>query len=442
MAKPSKISGFPEWLPEQKIAEDKIIGAIKSIYESYGFVPIETPAVELLTTLGSKGVIDKEIFAVKRLRAEGDAEAELGLHFDLTVPLARYVAQHEHELAFPFKRYQIQKVWRGDRPQKGRFREFYQFDIDIIGRNDLPLACDAEVLSVVGLVMNEFSVGGYEIRINSRKLLAGLYAALGLSGEARKKAIIAVDKLLKIGADGVSRELAEINGVEPEKIATILASTEIRCKAGELAQAVAGLGLRSEEIEQGVLELELVCGLLPESVLANVVIDVSLARGLDYYTGVIVEVGLLKYPEFGTVISGGRYDNLASEFADQKLPGVGVSIGLTRLMELLFSENLVDTSKKSPSLVLVTVYSEQDRAHCNRIAHELRSYGVASEVYYKAPKLGKQIEYAEQRGIRYVLFIDGVTRAMQIKDLLTKEQVAVTSLAEWAEALAVSERVR
>ena len=435
MAKPSKISGFPEWLPEQKIAEDKIIGAIKGIYESYGFVPIETPAVELLTTLGSKGVIDKEIFAVKRLRAEEGDEAELGLHFDLTVPLARYVAQHEHELMFPFKRYQIQKVWRGDRPQKGRFREFYQFDIDIIGRNELPLACDAEVLSVVGLVMNEFSVGGYEIRINSRKLLAGLYEAIGLNGEARKKAIIAVDKLLKVGADGVSRELSQIPGVAPEMIATILASTKIRCKAGELAQSVAGLGVHSEAIEQGVSELETICSLLPESVLANVVIDVSLARGLDYYTGVIVEVGLLKYPEFGTVISGGRYDNLASEFTDQKLPGVGVSIGLTRLMELLFSEKLVDTSKKSPSQVLVTVYSEQDRAHCNKVAHELRSCGVATEVYYKAPKLGKQIEYAEQRGMRYVLFIDSATKAVQVKDLVTKEQTPVSSLAQWVSAV-------
>jgi len=435
MAKPSKISGFPEWLPEQKIAEDKIISAIKRIYESYGFVPIETPAVELLNTLGSKGVIDKEIFAVKRLRAEDGDEAELGLHFDLTVPLARYVAQHEHELAFPFKRYQIQKVWRGDRPQKGRFREFYQFDIDIIGRNELPLACDAEVLSVVGLVMNEFSVGGYEIRINSRKLLAGLYEAIGLSGEARKKAIIAVDKLLKIGADGVSRELAQIPGVQPEMIAKILASTEIQCKPQDLAKSVAALGVISEAIEQGVSELETISSLLPESVLTNVVVDMSLARGLDYYTGVIVEVGLLKYPEFGTVISGGRYDNLASEFTDQKLPGVGVSIGLTRLMELLFSEKLVATSKKSPSQVLVTVYSEQDRAHCNRVAEEIRSAGVATEVYYKSPKLGKQIEYAEQRGMRHVIFIDATTKAIQVKDLITKQQTPVVSIAEWASSL-------
>jgi len=435
MAKPSKISGFPEWLPEQKIAEDRVIASIKRIYESYGFVPIETPAVELLTTLGSKGVIDKEIFAVKRLRAEEGDEAELGLHFDLTVPLARYVAQHAHELAFPFKRYQIQKVWRGDRPQKGRFREFYQFDIDIIERNELPLSCDAEVLSVVGLVMNELNVGGYELRINSRKLLAGLYEAIGLGGDARKKAIIAVDKLLKIGADGVSRELALIPGVGPEMIAKILASTKIRCKAADLAREVAAIGVGSELIDQGVSELTTICGLLPESVLANLVIDVSLARGLDYYTGVIVEVGLLKYPEFGTVISGGRYDDLASEFTDQKLPGVGVSIGLSRFMELLFSEKLIDTTKKSPSQVLVTVYSEDDRPHCNRIAHELRSCGVATEVYYKAPKLGKQIEYAEQRGMRHVMFIDSASKALQVKDLVTKEQKPVDSITEWARSL-------
>jgi histidyl-tRNA synthetase len=435
MAKPSKISGFPEWLPEQKIAEDRVIGAIKRIYESYGFVPIETPAVELLTTLGSKGVIDKEIFAVKRLRAEEGDEAELGLHFDLTVPLARYVAQHAHELSFPFKRYQIQKVWRGDRPQKGRFREFYQFDIDIIGLNDLPLACDAEVLSVVGLVMNEFKVGGYELRINNRKLLAGLYEAIGLSGEARKKAIVAVDKLLKIGAEGVSRELASIPGVNPEMVAKILASTKIRCKAQDLAREVAAIEVQSELIDHGVRELVTICSLLPDTVLNNLVIDLSLARGLDYYTGVIVEVGLLKYPEFGTVISGGRYDDLASEFTDQKLPGVGVSIGLSRFMELLFSENLIDTSKKSPSQVLVTVYSEDDRPHCNRIAHELRSCGVATEVYFKAPKLGKQIEYAEQRGMRYVLFIDSASKAVQVKDIVTKEQRAIEAVLEWGQGL-------
>jgi histidyl-tRNA synthetase len=432
MAKPSKISGFPEWLPEQKIAEDRIIAAIKAIYESHGFVPIETPAVELLSSLASKGVIDKEIFVVRRLKAEEGAESELGLHFDLTVPLARYVAQHAHQLNFPFKRYQLQKVWRGDRPQKGRFREFYQFDIDIIGRDELPLACDAEVLSVVGLVMQALNVGDYTVRVNNRKLLTGLYEEIGLSGDARKQAIVAVDKLLKIGEDGVASELGAIAGITTEQIARILATTRVRCNAAGLADNIAALGCSSELVKLGVSELEQVCALLPEDLQQSVMIDLSLARGLDYYTGLIVEVGLIKYPEFGTVISGGRYDNLASEFTEQRLPGVGVSIGLTRFMELLFSEGLIDTSKKTPSVALVTVYSEADRARCNQLARELRAAGMPSEVYYKAPKLGKQIEYAEQRGIRYVVFSESAGAEIRIKDLGTKEQFTTNSLAEWA----------
>lgn len=432
MAKIGKISGFPEWLPEQKIAEDKIIARIKAIYESYGFTPIETPAVELLTTLGSKGVIDKEIFTVKRLKASGDEEAELGLHFDLTVPLARYVAQHSHNLSFPFKRYQIQKVWRGDRPQRGRFREFYQFDIDIIARNELPLSCDAEVVSVIGLVMNDLAVGPYSLRINNRKLLGGLYGELGLAGAARKSAIIAVDKLLKIGADGVAEELSRIEGITTKAIDAILESTQIQCVASELRERVAALNLSSSDIEEGVNELITIADLLPADVARNLSIDLSLARGLDYYTGLIMEVGLTKYPEFGTVVAGGRYDNLASEFTDQKLPGVGVSIGLSRLMELLISEGLVNTTQKSPSIALVTVFSESDRVACNQLAHELRSHGVSTEVFYKSPKLGKQIEYAEQKGMRYVFFIDSVSRQAQVKDLTTKEQIPVPSIADWA----------
>jgi len=435
MAKPAKISGFPEWLPEQKIAEDKVIATIKGLYESFGFSPIETPAVELLTTLGSKGVIDKEIFAVKRLKAEEGDEAELGLHFDLTVPLARYVAQHAHALVFPFKRYQLQKVWRGDRPQKGRFREFYQFDIDIIGRNDLPLSCDAEVVSVIGLVMESLQFGAYTIRINNRKLLGGIYAELGLSESARKAAIIAVDKILKIGPDGVARELQKIEGISQTAIETILQSTTIKCPIDQLAERVAALNTASDLIAEGVQDLITICSLLPASVREQVVIDVSLARGLDYYTGLIVETGLDSHPEFGSVISGGRYEDLASEFTDQKLPGVGVSIGLSRLMELAFTEKLIPTSRKTPTEVLVTVYDEGDRPHLNTVAQELRTLGVATEVFYKCPKLGKQIEYAEAKGIRYVAFVDSTTRAVQIKDIVSKEQVAVTSLAEWVRSV-------
>jgi histidyl-tRNA synthetase len=432
MPKPSKISGFPEWLPEQKIAEERVISIVRGIYESFGFAPIETPAVELLSSLGSKGIIDKEIFTVQRLKAEEGDKVELGLHFDLTVPLARYVAQHDHELVFPFKRYQLQKVWRGDRPQKGRFREFYQFDIDTVSRNELPLSCDAEVVSVITLVMEALRVGAYTIRVNNRKLLAGLYGALGLDESARKSAIIAVDKILKIGPDGVRKELSKIPAITDSAIDTILRSTQIQCSVGELRQRVSELGLSGHLIEEGVNDLVTVCELMTERTRGQVRIDVSLARGLDYYTGLIVETTLDKYPEFGSVISGGRYENLASEFTDQKLPGVGVSIGISRLMELAFSEKLVATDRKSPTIALVTVYNEAERPMLNEIAQDFRDCGVPTEVFYKSPKLGKQIEYAEAKGIRYVVFVDSATRQIQVKDISTKEQSVVASIREWA----------
>ena len=435
MSKVGKISGFPEWLPEQKIAEDRVISTIRRIFESYGFAPIETPAVELLTSLGSKGVIEKEIFVVRRLKAEDSSDSELGLHFDLTVPLARYVAQHQASLTFPFKRHQCQKVWRGERPQRGRFREFYQFDIDIIGRDDLPLSCDAEVVSVIGLIMKELNFGPFQVRINSRKLLGGLYGALGLDASARKSAIVAVDKILKIGADGVRSELEKISGVTPETIATILESTKIQCSAADLARKIGELNLKSAEIDQGVSELVTIYNLLPDSILEHVVIDVSLARGLDYYTGLIVETGLVKYPEFGSVFSGGRYDNLASEFTSQKLPGVGVSVGLSRLMDLAFSEGLIPTLQKSPTQAVVTVYSEEDRKLCNQVAQALRDAGLSTEVFFKSPKLGKQIEYAEAKGARYVLFVNGGTREVQVKDLTTKEQTTISDLAAWVRSV-------
>ncbi len=435
MAKVGKISGFPEWLPEQKIAEDRVIATIKRIFESYGFAPIETPAVELLSTLGSKGVIDKEIFVVRRLKAEESQESELALHFDLTVPLARYVAQHQAALTFPFKRYQCQKVWRGERPQRGRFREFYQFDIDIIGRDELPLSCDAEVVSVIGLIMKELNFGPFQVRINSRRLLGGLYAELGLDEAARKAAIVAVDKLLKIGADGVKAELEKIAGISAKAVEVILKSTEIQCSASELPAKVAALGFSSDLISQGVSELVEIFGLIPDDVQPFVTVDVSLARGLDYYTGLIVETTLTKYPEFGSVFSGGRYEDLASEFTTQKLPGVGVSIGLSRIMDLALSEGLVPTGRKSPTQAVVTVYSEESRKACNEVAHTLRQAGLPTEVFYKSPKLGKQIEYAEAKGARYVLFVDGATREVQAKDLVTKEQSAVADLAAWARSV-------
>jgi histidyl-tRNA synthetase len=253
-------------------------------------------------------------------------------------------------------------------------------------------------------------------------LLGGIYAELGLSESARKAAIIAVDKILKIGADGVTRELQKIEGISQAAIDTILKSTTIQCPIDQLAAKVAALNTSSDLITEGVQDLITICSLLPASVQQRVVID---------YTGLIVETGIDNHPEFGTVVSGGRYENLASEFTDQKLPGVGVSIGLSRLMELAFTEKLIPASRKSPTEVLITVYDEGDRPYLNTVAQELRGLGVATEVFYKCPKLGKQIEYAEAKGIRYVAFVDATTRAVQIKDIVSKEQVAVSSLSEW-----------
>jgi histidyl-tRNA synthetase len=342
------------------------------------------------------------------------------------------VAQHNNALAFPFKRYQLQKVWRGDRPQKGRFREFYQFDIDIIARNELPLSCDAEVVTVVGLVMETLNFGPYSIRVNNRKLLQGLYQAVGLDEQARKSAIIAVDKILKIGRDDVAAELRKIEGVSQQAVDAILNSTTVQCPVEQLVEKVRGLDVQSDLINEGVQELVTVCNLLPASVRAKVTIDLSLARGLDYYTGLIMELGMDRHPEFGTLVAGGRYENLAGDFCDQKLPGVGVSLGLSRLMELVVSEKLVDTTRKSPTRALVTVLSEDDRVLSNEVAQELRNAGVPTEVFYRSPKLGKQIDYADAKGIQYVLFVDPSTREVKVKDLVTKEQVVVPSIAAWA----------
>jgi histidyl-tRNA synthetase len=231
-----------------------------------------------------------------------------------------------------------------------------------------------------------------------------------------------------------------IDGITAQQIEQLLASTMVRCRASDLRESIKKIGVEGELIEQGVRELEVICSLVPSDLDGrsggNLVVDLSLARGLDYYTGLIVEAGLIRYPEFGTVISGGRYDDLASEFTNERLPGVGVSIGLTRLMELLLSEGLVDTSRKSSTQLLVTVYSEEQRALCNRIAHQVRGLGVATEVYYKSHKLGKQIEYGEERGVRYVLFIDSLSGEMQVKDLHTKEQRAVGGVEELVRLIA------
>lgn len=435
-SKLKNISGFPEWLPEQKLVEDEIIRKVQAIYASFGFGPIETPAVELVSTLAAKGMVDKEIYVVRRLEKPGEEaadESEYALRFDLTVPFARYVAQHFQHLVFPFKRYQLQKVWRGERPQKGRFREFYQFDVDIIARDELPISCDAEVLTVLDRAFTASAIGRHLIRLNNRKILMGFYSSLGLAAPQAAKAIQAVDKLKKIGDDGVRRELASAD-VPAGAADPILKMASVQLHPDRAVAELSGMGVEDETFERGVAELAEVLSLLPSASKENIEIDLSLARGLDYYTGAIFEVVMRDYPEFGSVGSGGRYDDLASEFIDRKLPGVGASFGLTRLLDLAFRNELLKPARKTSAEVLVAVYSEGQRSECNRMADELRAAGVSTEVYYRSPKLGKQIDYAAAKGIRRVLFLkeDGT---IESKDLETKEQKPVVSLKEWGAGL-------
>lgn len=433
MSKISKISGFPEFLPGQKLAEEQIVARIRQVYQRAGFVPIETPAVELLSTLQAKGSVDKEIYVLRRLHAEGDEREELALHFDLTVPFSRYVAQHFASLNFPFKRYQLQKVWRGERPQKGRYREFYQFDIDIICRDDLPVSCDAEAIDVFAEALSLIGLPEYEIRINDRKILLGFYEALGLNPEQQKKTISMVDKLDKIGRDGVLKGLQQDVALDAATAQRILDLTDRRLAPKEAAEVLGAMQIDNPLFAQGVQDTLALLELISEESLSRIVIDLSLARGLDYYTGLILEVRMKEYPEFGSIGSGGRYDNLASEFTSQKLPGVGFSIGLSRILGFLFEEKRIEIPRDSTTEVLIAVYNEEQRRECARLARDLRREGVAAEVYFKSPKLGKQLDFADARGIPYVLFVGTEDGSLQVKDLRSKEQSALASVGELVE---------
>jgi histidyl-tRNA synthetase len=431
MSKFGKISGFPEWLPEQKLVEDQVIATVRSVYQSYGFVPLETAAVEHLSVLGAKGVIDKEIYSLKRAKDEEEGDAELGLHFDLSVPMARYVAQNVGKLSFPFKRYQCQKVWRGDRPQKGRFREFYQFDIDIIAQEELPLSCDAEILNAYAQALAAINIGRFLIKCSNRKVMLGFFESFGLDAAQQEGARIAVDKILKIGPDGVLRELNQTVGTSVEVAQKIVAFAGMSFGADQAQEKLAALQIENATFAQGAKELGDLLELLDAEVRARLIVDLSLARGLDYYTGLVFEVYLPEHPEFGSVGGGGRYDNLTSQFINKKLPGVGASIGLTRLMDLIFDKGLLSTAQKTLTKVLVAVYDEPQRRTCNEVAAKLRACGVPTEVFYKSPKLGKQIDSAAAKGIPYVLFVQpgGV---IEVKDLNSKEQKTVTDLMAFA----------
>lgn len=430
MAKITALTGFPEWLPEQRLVEQRLIDQVRHKFELFGFTPLETRAVEPLDVLTKKGATDKEIYVLRRLHAEEGEQAELGLHFDLTVPFARFVAQHRGSLSFPFKRYQIQKVWRGERPQQGRYREFYQADIDVIGEGELSIHFDAEMALLLHDVVSSLPIPRIELRINNRKVLEGFYRAIGLS--AITDVLRSVDKLDKIGEDGVRKALLEENGVTPEQAEHCLALARIGGKGSEVVERVralvAGAGAAHPLLEEGLTELAFVMSALEGLPEGAARADLRIARGLDYYTGTVYEGVLVDHPQLGTVCSGGRYDNLAGD-DKHKLPGVGVSIGLSRILGLLFAQNALKPSRATPTLVLVALNSEEERAAAYAVAKQLRDRAIPTEVFYAPQKFGKQIRYAEKKGIPYVLFVSEA--GAELKDIRNGEQTKI-DVATWA----------
>jgi histidyl-tRNA synthetase len=448
--KPRTPPGIMELLPREQIAFQRMLDVIRRNYERFGFLPVETPVFELSDVLLTKsgGETERQVYFVQSTGALANAAAnsteaggesglpELALRFDLTVPLARYVAEHEHELAFPFRRYQMQRVYRGERAQRGRFREFYQCDIDVIGKDALSIRYDAEVLAVIHAVFAELGIGDFRVQLNNRKLLRGFFESLGVAeGELQLAVLREVDKIDKRGPDYVRETLiGEGFGIPAEQVEKILAFVAVRSTghADALARldALAADAGPSEVLREGVAEmrevLELVRALgVPE---AAYCLNFSIARGLDYYTGTVYETTLTDHPQIGSICSGGRYENLASHYTKSKLPGVGISIGLTRLFWQLRDAGLIAGIETSSVQALVALMDEQHMADSLDIARLLRAGGINTEVQMEPKKIGKQFQYAARAGIRFVVLSGEDERArgvVAVKDLVREQQFEI-----------------
>ncbi|MFI1992773.1 histidine--tRNA ligase [Actinoplanes sp. NPDC020271] len=415
------ISGFPEWLPPQRMIEQYVLDKIRSTFELYGFAPLETRAVEPLETLLSKGETSKEVYLLHRLQdASGGAAStddQLGLHFDLTVPFARFVTENHGKLVFPFRRYQIQKVWRGERPQEGRYREFLQADIDVVNRDTLPFHFDTEMPLVIGDVFRSLPIPRATILVNNRKVCEGFYRGLGLEDTAQ--VLRTVDKLDKIGPEKVAALLAETAGATDAQARACLKLAEISTADGSFVDAVKALGVSDPLLDEGLDELLQVVEAADEHAPGLIRAELKIARGLDYYTGTVYETQLQGYERAGSICSGGRYETLAS-VGNTRFPGVGISIGVSRMLGLLFGQNALSVTRSVPTAVVVAVPAEEQRAECIRIASELRKRGIPTEVAPTAAKFGKQIQFADRRGIPYVWFPGSPDT---VKDIRSGEQV-------------------
>ena len=425
MNKPTPLSGFPELLPEQRFVEQQVTDSLRRTFELHGFSSVETRAVEPLDQLLRKGETSNEVYVLRRLQAEGQADADaadgVGLHFDLTVPFARYVLENAGKLDFPFRRYQIQKAWRGERPQEGRFREFTQADIDVVAKDDLPFHFDVEVARVMAEALSVLPLPPLRLRVNNRKLIEGFYRGIGADDPAAVIRII--DKLDKLPAEAVAELLVGDGGLTDGQAKQCLALAQIRANDTGFVDEVRSLGVEHELLETGLTELAAVvegCASLGNDRFA-VEASLSLARGLDYYTGTVFEIYMQGFESLRSVGGGGRYDALASD-GRSTYPGVGISFGISRTLIPLISRGLLTGSRSVPSAVLVALPDEGSRKTCDEIAQMLRANGVPTEVAASPQKFGKQIRYAERRGIPFVWFpaTDGTH---EVKDIRSGEQV-------------------
>lgn len=397
---PRTLPGFMELYPSEQVLFNKIKNTIINTYEKYGFYPLDTPIIELSEVLLAKagGETEKQIYRFNK------GENDLSLRFDLTVPLAKYVAKRYNELSFPFKRYQIGKVFRGERPQKGRFREFYQCDIDVIGDEELSIKYDSEIPSIIYDIFKELNFGDFVIQINNRKILSGFFSSLDLEDKITDILRI-IDKIEKIGEDAVREELSLL-GVDSEKINSIMNFISIDGTNTEKIEKLKGLNISSSVFETGINELEDVINNLKalEVNEDNFEINLTIARGLDYYTGTVYETKLKDYPSLGSVCSGGRYENLAEYYTDKKLPGVGISIGLTRLFYQLNEEGLLKSESTSPSDIIILPMCENYN-YIGKVASEIRKQNISVNVCYIEKGFKQKMKYANKLQTKYAIII-------------------------------------
>ena len=423
---PRTLSGFMELLPQPQQQMERMMDILRRTYSLYGFTPLDTPVIEASEVLLAKGggETEKQIYRFQK------GDADLALRFDLTVPLAKYVALHYNDLSFPFRRYQIGKVYRGERAQRGRFREFYQADIDVIGDGKLDITNEAEIPAIIYQTFTSLGLKRFQIRVNNRKILNGFYAMLGLT-EQSGDIMRTVDKLDKIGAEKVRTLLMDECGVDAEKADEILTFIAISGGNDQVLSALEGYRGRNEVFDEGLDQLNTVVKYLSAFgvPVENFAVDLTIARGLDYYTGTVYETTLLDHPEIGSVCSGGRYDNLAEYYTDRQLPGVGISIGLTRLFYVLGEQGLLNPQLPTAPADVLILPMTQDLTPAIRLATRLRSAGVRTQLYTEQKKFKAKMNYADKLGVPYVVFLgDDEIAAGQVacKDMTSGEQTKLS----------------